>query len=498
MGPRRSFGWFGPHEIFLALLAVLFVAPIADYDIWWHLAAGRYFCQHGLVNADPFSWLAQGRPWVTHEWLFEILAWKTYDWLGGEFGLVALQYLLKLFPFILWWRECRRRRYAFPAALGGGLFLLALLNNGLLLRPHLFTYAFTIWLTIYLRRSRRGGVAVPLLYLWANLHAGFAAGLIVLGAAVLCPPGVKRLGRRRLALVFLIALAAAACTPIGPKLLLYPLGYLGETRHHRYLEEWQRPDLLQEPAFVISVIALVVVFVIARRKRPFDLILAGVFLAFSLSSKRYFPMLGAATVMAVTGSLNLIMHRGKLFRKLVSRYRKFATPARAIPAIPILVMVMVVGLHSRPFSALIGDIPGYPIASGQFPVLVAERLARLDTNRLSTRVFNSYHYGGYLMFQLDGQYQTGMDGRADIFTDQEMAEYQRVINGEPGWEEYLDRNRIDIVIFDQQSGLAAVMPSVSGVLHHLPEPGEELPPDRWSYFFLGTRDGLHEAFYIRD
>ncbi|HEU4402107.1 MAG TPA: hypothetical protein VFT43_08375, partial [Candidatus Polarisedimenticolia bacterium] len=69
----------GDRLMFRLLILLLTVAssltPIRSYDYWWHLATGRLILErHAVPHADPFSFTAAGRPWIDHEWLFQVLA----------------------------------------------------------------------------------------------------------------------------------------------------------------------------------------------------------------------------------------------------------------------------------------------------------------------------------------------------------------------------------------------------------------------------------------
>src|SRR6185295_6392966 len=67
------------------------LAPSADGDIWWHLAAGREMVARGsLLFTDPFSVSAQGRAWPDVHWLFQLAAYPLHQ-LFGLAGLVLIK-----------------------------------------------------------------------------------------------------------------------------------------------------------------------------------------------------------------------------------------------------------------------------------------------------------------------------------------------------------------------------------------------------------------------
>src|SRR6478735_1026242 len=63
------------------------LSPVADGDVWWHLAAGREMVARGaLLFSDPFSVSAAGRTWVDVHWLFQLAVFG----LHRAFGLAGL------------------------------------------------------------------------------------------------------------------------------------------------------------------------------------------------------------------------------------------------------------------------------------------------------------------------------------------------------------------------------------------------------------------------
>ncbi|HEU5287634.1 MAG TPA: hypothetical protein VFV20_04465, partial [Candidatus Limnocylindria bacterium] len=81
--------------LLLGSLAGLIAAfqPIADTDMWWHLATGRETLAHGFVRADVFSWTVRGAPVSTDQWLGQVVMYAT--WLAtGWRGIAVLRIVL--------------------------------------------------------------------------------------------------------------------------------------------------------------------------------------------------------------------------------------------------------------------------------------------------------------------------------------------------------------------------------------------------------------------
>lgn len=81
------------------ILVVLFAAlalsfPLADTDIWWHLAAGReILSRHALFRADPFCSSSIGTPWIDLHWGFQALV-SVVVRIGSAAALIPLRIAL--------------------------------------------------------------------------------------------------------------------------------------------------------------------------------------------------------------------------------------------------------------------------------------------------------------------------------------------------------------------------------------------------------------------
>ena len=166
-----------------ALLAGL--KTVADYDLGWQLATGRYILEHhSIPSTDVLSSTARG-----NEWIYPpgsgILLYAIHHHLGGWSALSWLNALACLATIAL-------------LVFSGGRLtaLLALLAVPAISyrtepRSELFTTVLFAAFFGILWRHHRGDRArlwlLPLLMaLWVNLHTGFAAGLaLIAGYAAL-------------------------------------------------------------------------------------------------------------------------------------------------------------------------------------------------------------------------------------------------------------------------------------------------------------------------
>lgn len=185
--------------LLIAMLA-LGVAAIAlclnrdlNGDLYLLLFSGRYVAHHGPVGYDPFPTIEHGQSWLNQQWLSEV-GFYGAERVVGTTGITVLYALLLGLPLALLLAAIRRK---------GTLLMLAvtaLYLPGILAIIHpraagLTLLLFSVLAVVILAGMRLGTgggertgpplwmlAAIPLLFaLWANLHGGFIAGLLLVG-----------------------------------------------------------------------------------------------------------------------------------------------------------------------------------------------------------------------------------------------------------------------------------------------------------------------------
>ena len=61
-------------------------------------------------------------------------------------------------------------------------------------------------------------------------------------------------------------------------------------------------------------------------------------------------------------------------------------------------------------------------------------------------MFNSYNWGGYLIWHLWPDYLVFVDGRTDLFGDKLLGQYLEVRFARPGFQEVLDEYGVNLVL----------------------------------------------------
>ena len=162
----------------------LSLRPIVDPDFWWHLRTGQLIDQtQEIPNADPFSFTANAKQWVTHEWLSEFFIFELFK-LGGYGLLIFIFSGIITASFLFAYLRCSKESKPYIA--GFALLLGAITSAPIWgVRPQMFTLLFTSIFLFLLDRYRRNGnfktlIPIPLItILWVNLHAGYIIGIAI-------------------------------------------------------------------------------------------------------------------------------------------------------------------------------------------------------------------------------------------------------------------------------------------------------------------------------
>jgi hypothetical protein len=216
-------------------------------DFYLSLVSGRFVAQHGFANQDPFATIAHGGTWLNQQWLSELAFFQISQVLGPT-GLTILYAFLITAPLALLLWLCRRKGWPMLVAVTAFYFpgLLAVIHP----RAAGFTVVIFSLLVALLVTAWRGraappsegrlrwwvGVAIVVLFaLWANLHGGFIAGLLLLGLVTVGLaidhwrgiPGTLPLSRvAALGLVgVLAAITVTVATPLGAAIWSYLLSF---------------------------------------------------------------------------------------------------------------------------------------------------------------------------------------------------------------------------------------------------------------------------------
>ena len=242
-------------------------------DFYMSLLGGRFVSAHGVVHHDPFPTIAHGGTWLNQQWLSEVAFFRVSGVLG-QTGVTILYAVLLAAPLALLLWLCRHKGAPLLIAITIVYFpgVLAVINP----RAAGFTVlAFSALVALIAVAWRVGGVerrgramAIPviailaLFALWANLHGGFVAGLLLIvlvtiGLAIDHWRGIPETpSPGRVVILAVLGLLAGAtvtlATPLGGAIWSYLLSFQNAAIDHAS-QEWR--SALSSPATALYVAA---------------------------------------------------------------------------------------------------------------------------------------------------------------------------------------------------------------------------------------------------
>jgi hypothetical protein len=288
---------------------------------------------------------------------------------------------------------------------------------------------------------------VPVMFVWVNTHGSFPLGLValvLLWAGRRLDGGSGRVEWRCLKWA-LVGTAVSVLNPYGPKLLLFPISMLQRSDVLRTILEWQAPnyDTVWQKLFLVQIAVAVVVLV---RRPTWRLALPFVvFVPASLYSARNILVASLVLTAAMAPCLAGI-------GDLKANARLSSTPLVWFGAVVMGGLCVLTLMTPLGKSAV--DLRLFPVAA----------LAYLDANDLvpppdgSEGRLLAQDFVGNLREYLDGPVRdVFIDDRAEVIGEQASADYMNLLGVHPTWRGVLDRNDIEVILWQRDLALATVL-----------------------------------------
>jgi hypothetical protein len=442
-------------------------ATLADPDAYWHVATGRWMIEHGALPAgDPFSHTMPGAPWMLQSWLSEwIMAMVHGAW--GWAGLVVLAAGCFALTLALVTRFLLARMQPVHALLFVGLAASALMSH-LVVRPHVLTWPLIVaWVAAQVDASeaRRGPPwrALPVMWLWANLHGGFTLGLalaalLALDAVMARDPAERRGAALRWGSFVAAAAIVSMLTPNGWPGLWYTVQVMQQGFAQAVIGEWQSPNFHRPQPVELWIVLMLVLGWTGRMQLPAGRILVLLLLLhLALASGRSMSMLGLVSPLVLAAPLaRQWASRGNMGGAADAQRLDRWFAALAVPARPL--GMAVAGLCATVVAAGFLSRPAPSPAPGISPQ-AALRAAKAAG--VGGEVLNDYDFGGFLIFQ---GVKVFIDGRSDMYGDAFMRRYMEVLFQRRGTSlaGFLDEHRIGWTLLSAGSTARSALDRLPG------------------------------------
>ena len=423
--------------IFVISMALfLLLAMRRESDYFWHIKAGEYMFNHGLLKKDIFSWYLAGKYWMSHEWLFEIIIYLFKVIFHGYhllvYGFVCICSLLLILFFSN--KENYLKNIPFSMFWVCLSIILIVFMQG---RPHLISFnllALTIWFLYdsYKNESSKLIYFLPLIsIIWANVHGG-SSNLCYLLCLVFFIIGLfdfnkskvfmKRMSKKQLFKYLIITIICMLCINInihGFKMFIYPYQNMMDKTMLNNIAEWAPTNLNNGGHWIYLslVIFIFLVMLFSKKKIDFlDLCLFGISIILGFKSIRFW------------GYTYIIMSF------IVFNYVEKRKIDKESNIVLITISVILITTFYLGQNLINKQINNSSLNKEVIKIIKEEKPKRL---------FNMYDYGGELIYN---DIKVFIDGRADLYSKYNYKDYLRISNLDGDYLTSLEKYNFDYLL----------------------------------------------------
>ncbi|MGP0099096.1 MAG: hypothetical protein ACLPHI_18805 [Terriglobales bacterium] len=492
--PEKTFPLVESIFILLVLISALCAGlhTVADEDMGWQLATGRYVVQHHQIpSTDVLSFTSAGKPWVYPPFA-GVLFYLTYC----AFGYAGLSWFCALACLAVVAYLVRRRDLGSAV-----LAMLAVQSIAARTAPRADLFS-TVFFALFLgelwgyqrgKPSRPWLLPVVMLF-WVNLHPGFIAGLAAIGAYLLTEAANflfaerrqdVRLRLRRIWPWLVACFAVTLVNPWGPKIYLASLTLSGvaappegRLNSNSFIGEFQgvpvSRSLLYQLVDVrhmesgltwLLLVAVILVGLFFWKRQPGGAFITLGALYLGLAHARYMALF-VITITTLGGALLseifIIFSNSRMSSTAEARQesgkeveettRGRGRISEGIATLFTLVLCGVALLHivdfvsSRTYVVFNADWRFGAGESSWFPERAAAFIRR---EQLPGNIFEEYALGGYAAFSLGPEYPDFIDGRGDRLSPDLVAEQLKLYVEGPDsqlWRIEADRWNLNVLL----------------------------------------------------
>jgi hypothetical protein len=388
--------------------------------------------------------------------------------LGGDAALAILVAALVVVAFAFVYLQMEG--HAFLRAF---VIVLAATASSVIWSPRPQMLSFTLLAmtgyVVYLfkrRKVNRLWVLIPVFVLWGNVHGGYALGLMLIGSTIVGEILNRVTGRVAAPEVMSwheIGLLAGAGILCGVALLVNPYVFgtwtlpfrtVGIKTLQGFIQEWASPDfhqLYQQPVLWLLFTLLAAAGFSQRPWDWSDLILVVVFGYSAFLAGRNIAALALVIAPVLTRQAQPIVEAVTARIRLPKSVRQDLNPAISSVLNWSIIIVLALAAWVKCSAALSPQV----IDQARRQVVPVRAVEWLRQNRLTGPMYNSYNWGGYLIWALPEE-PVFVDGRTDVY-DEFLLEYVKVMYIQTGWQAVLARYNVRLALIERDSFLAMML-----------------------------------------
>ncbi len=441
------------------LVAYLATLEIKDLDIWLHIATGKFITvNHIIPKVDVLSCSLGDRPWINHEWLFQVIVYNIFKVWGAD-GLLRMQATLVVVTMlVLLFLGYNKDRQLITIL---GLYLVFLLfQQRFTTRPDLYSLLFfalyIFILALHIDRKWSTIALFVIQILWVNTHGFFFFGPVFVLIGVISewlkrslrlPYEWNESGRltneeyKRLKQIFFLVILASLLNPYFIKGAWYPLGvffsFSGENKiFFSHIQELQRPiawnTLFTGGQFFhykMVIVLSLISFIFNRRRVDISALFFWlIFLMFSLLAARNIAFFGFAAYLVSIANIVNISYKDIVPLRFTTK--KFQCITSTMAKIAFLLFVF---HHGRIAAAnAYYDFDKYELKSELGGISLRNYPAKaadfLSVNNVRGNFFNDFNSGAYLLGRCFPDIKVFIDGRTEVYGGEFFKQYQEIMD----------------------------------------------------------------------
>ena len=423
--------------LWLASFIIFSVQKIWTYDVWWHLATGKLIWTKGIPHTDPFSYTFSGKPWIDAMWLFQVITYKAYE-TAGYAGVVSLKIFILALTFLFLWLAFRVSGADHFVSLTFLFLVLIGSSYRFMCRPHICGFLFiTIfwWRLLIFKKNKTLKSLWPVFLsfiIWVNSHGSFIIGFILVGIFFLeeilkcrektIKEAFQEKYFRNLFITLLILSILTLINPYGINLLKFVLfSHQGNNSEAlSYIGEWQPTNIREMFYFIwdrslfIKILFWISVISILLRINQIEnsaWIIFFVILSYlSFKHSRFWALftLSISPLIVQTWSQN--------------NWKKIKSYLSFILIFVSTIFIIFYLSDPRNYKNI-----GLEVQWNRYPKGTIDLVKK---EHLFGPIFNTYAYGGFIIWNLFPKYKVFIDGRTpSVYSTEFYWQYRLMSNG---------------------------------------------------------------------
>ncbi|HEY4715984.1 MAG TPA: hypothetical protein VII00_02655, partial [bacterium] len=381
---------------------------VYEPDLFLHLKIGELIINGHFPKNDPFTYIAEGTPWVPSEWLSQVIFYLFYARGGFKF-LEIFTSLVVLIVFLLFFLLILRKSNVYLAFFFAFITFFLTMNR-IQPRPHIFSYLFFVVILYILKNRRKRLFFLPLLFLlWSNFHPEFIMGIaflfltvaneaivILLESKGYLQPTAGRTDASKkeysLFVMLILSFLASFLTPAFPHNFTDGINFASFLKENIDLSENSASIAELMPVTIngfmpfIIIAFIAICFIILNLKQTRNGILPVIlFLLFALRFRRWIPEFCFITFPVAAESISYYFKKTSVFE----RYKKALVPG----LLGIFLITSAAVVYNR-YSNDYFNRMGFGLNEEFYP---KDAMTFIRENRIKGEMFNSVNFGGGLI-----------------------------------------------------------------------------------------------------